>query len=72
MRLLIGMLLVGPMVCVCVTQMGLRCAVACRVLSLNHQKIGLLRYASDGCVRKKKLDCKNKTDGFVKVPQAQL
>ena len=28
--------------------------------------------ASDGCVRKKKLDCKNKTDGFVKVPQAQL
>jgi len=31
-----------------------------------------LRYASDGCVRKTKLDCKNRSDGFVTVPQTQL
>ncbi|XP_020272815.1 receptor-like serine/threonine-protein kinase SD1-8 isoform X2 [Asparagus officinalis] len=31
-----------------------------------------LRYASDGCVRKTKLDCRNGTDGFVTVPQTLL
>ncbi|XP_020242680.1 receptor-like serine/threonine-protein kinase SD1-8 [Asparagus officinalis] len=31
-----------------------------------------LRYASDGCVRKTKLDCRNGTDGFVTVPRTLL
>ncbi|ONK65644.1 uncharacterized protein A4U43_C07F39190 [Asparagus officinalis] len=31
-----------------------------------------LRYTSDGCVRKTKLDCRNGTDGFVTVPRTLL
>nr|AIZ68213.1 receptor-like serine/threonine-protein kinase SD1-8 [Albuca bracteata] len=31
-----------------------------------------LRYTSGGCIRKTELDCKNRSDGFVTVPQAML
>ncbi|XP_020272832.1 receptor-like serine/threonine-protein kinase SD1-8 isoform X1 [Asparagus officinalis] len=31
-----------------------------------------VRYTSDGCVRKTKLDCRNGTDGFVTIPRTLL